>query len=181
MKDYRNFVLINSDNFIVTATFANCSSEVSYKQYAKQFANKKVNNNIDMLKIINKHLAQIQYWKENDRALSIYYLLVPPKLCKIIKDKIYKEWLETGTNKAGYTIKEEELEQWRIFSLLYKSIFSDIAFKPNSIYNSKETNKVYKHIVFTKNVIDKMYIYLDKLEDKYKINTIDDLLKHINK
>ena len=180
MKDYRNFVLINSDNFIVTATFANCSSEVSYKQYKKQFANKKINSNIDSLKIINKHLAQIQYWKEHNNALSIYYLLIPPKLCKIIKDKIYKEWLETGVNKSGFAIKDEELEQWRLFNLLYKSVFSDIAFKPNNIYNSKDTNKAYRHIAFTKVAIDKMYVYLERLEDRHKIDSIDDLLKQSN-
>jgi hypothetical protein len=49
MKEYRNFVLINSDNFIVTATYANCSSEVSYKQYKRQYPVKKINNNIDTL------------------------------------------------------------------------------------------------------------------------------------
>ena len=50
----------------------------------------------------------------------------------------------------------------------------------NSINNNERihvVNKNYKHIVFTKNAIDKMYVYIDKLEDSIKLKTIDDLLK----
>lgn len=177
MKEYRNFVLINSDNFIVTATYANCSSEVSYKQYKRQYPVNKINNNIDTLKVLNKHMAYILKCKEEGTSLSVYYLLIPPKLCKVIKDKLYKTWIETGKNSAGFPIKKEELDQWQIFNTLYRSIFADIAFKPNNIYNSKDINKAYKHVVFTKNAIDKMYVYLDKLEEKNKISTIDDLLR----
>ena len=35
-------------------------------------------------------------------------------------------------------------------------------------------NSDFKEVVFTKNVIDKMYVYLDKLEESNKIKTIDD-------
>ena len=59
MKEYRNFILINNDHFIVQATFANCSSEVAYKCYNKQYPSKKpLTNHIDVLKVLNKHLAQ---------------------------------------------------------------------------------------------------------------------------
>ena len=61
--------------------------------------------------------------------------------------------------------------------MLYKNVFADICFKPNNIYSSRtDTSKIYKHVVFTKNVIDKMHDYLDKLNKK-KENTIEDLLK----
>lgn len=178
MKEYRNFILINNDNFIVQATFANCSSDITYKCHKKQFPSKKpLTNNTDELRILNKHLAQILQWKESEIALSIYYVLIPPRLCKIIKEKIYKQWLEKGTYDSGVKLKPEELTQWKVFDMLYKKTFADIAFKPNNIYNSKIVNKNYKHIVFTKNAIDKMYVYIDKLEDSIKLKTIDDLLK----
>ena len=86
MKDYRNFIIINNDKHLITATFANCSSEVSYKAY-KTFSSKKyLINNLDSLKILNKHMAQILKWKENEQALSVYYILVSPKLCKVIQN-----------------------------------------------------------------------------------------------
>lgn len=172
MKDYRNFILINTNNFIATATYANCSSDVVYKKYKKEHP-VRITSNLDALKILNKHLAQILQWKENEQALSIYYILIPPKLCKIIKDKLYRQWI----NESASKIKEEELTQWKIFDLLYKSVFADVVFKPNNIYNSKDVNKVYRHIVFTKKVIDKMYDYLNKLEENLKVKSIDSLLK----
>ena len=176
MKDYRNFILINTDNFLVTATFANCSSDVSYKKYQRTHPVKNhINNNIDTLRILNKHLAQIANWKEEDRALSMYYILVPPKFCKIIKDKIYREWLTTKKNSAGLSISNEELEQWKMFEVLYKLVYVDIIFKPTNLYNAKDANKAYKHVVFTKNVIDKVYDYLNKLEDNIKVKRIDNL------
>lgn len=178
MKDYRNFILIDSDNFIATATFANCSSEVLYRKYRKEFPTKKcISNNTDSLKLLNKHMAQILKWKEEDNALNMYYLLIPPKLCKIIKDKLYLNWLETKKTASGYPLKEEELVQWRIFSMLYKKVFTDICFKPNNVYSSKDANKNYRHVVFTNNVVNKMHYYIDKLEDSVSIKTIDDLLK----
>ena len=174
MKDYRNFIIINNDKHLITATFANCSSEVSYKAYKTFNSKKYLINNLDSLKILNKHMAQILKWKENEQALSVYYILVSPKLCKVIKNKTYKTWLESTTPNL---ISEEELDQWRIFNVLYKNVFADICFKPNNIYSSRtDTSKIYKHVVFTKNVIDKMHDYLDKLNKK-KENTIEDLLK----
>ena len=181
MKEYRNFILINNDSFIVQASFANCSSEVVYKCHEMQYPSKKpLTNHIDVLKILNNHLAQILQWKKDGTALSIYYMLIPPKTCKIIKEKLYKQWIETGQYNSGVKLKPEEIAQWKIFDVLYKKTFADIAFKPNNIYNSKNVNKNYKHIVFTKNTIDKMYVYLDKLEESNKIKTIDDLLRHSN-
>ncbi len=174
MKEYRNFILINNDNFIVQASFANCSSEVVYKCHEVQYPS----SHTDVLKVLNKHLAQILQWKKDGTALSIYYMLVPPKTCKIIKEKLYKKWIETGQYSSGAKLAPEELAQWKIFDVLYKKTFADIAFKPNNIYNSKNVNKNYRHIVFTKNVIDKMYVYLDKLEESNKIKAVDDLLKH---
>ncbi len=176
MKDYRNLILMDSNKFILTATFANCSSDVAYKRYNKAYPTKSNMNNIDALKILNKHLAQIVKWKEEEKALSVYYILVPPKLCKIIKDKLYKQWIET--NKAS--IKPEELEQWKLFSALYKLVFSEVAFKPNNIYNSrsKQQNN-YKHVIFVKNTVDKMFLYLEKIEESNKAKVIEDLLKNI--
>lgn len=168
MKDYRNFILMDSNEFILTATFANCSSEVSYKRYNKAYTSK---NHIDVLKILNKHLAQIAKWKEEGQALSIYYLLVPPRLCKIIKDKLYKQWIETDKD----SIKKEELEQWRLFSALYKQVFSEVAFKPNNIYSSKKQSNNYRHVIFTKNVIDKMFLYLEKVEESNKSNLVKNI------
>lgn len=177
MKEYRNFVLIDNDISIITATYANCSSIVSYKKFNKEHPKTKISNsNIDSLKILNKHMAQILKWKEEDVALSLYYLLIPPKLCKIIKDKIYRNWISENSDKR-YNIKEEELNQWRIFDMLYRSIFADISFKPNNVYNSKNVNKAYRHIIYTKEVINKIYIYLNKEEESTAINTIDDLIK----
>ena len=180
MKDYRNFILMNSDNFIATATFANCSSEVTYKKHVRQYPVKKnINNNIDLLKVLNKHMAQILKWKDEEVSLNMYYILIPSKLCKIIKDRIYVKWLETKKNSSGFNIKPEELEQWKIFSMLYKNVFADICFKPNNIYNSKNNlNKGYKHIVFTSEVVNKMHNYLDNAEESISIKTISDLLKH---
>ena len=87
MKDYRNFILIDNDINIITATYANCSSSVSYKKFNKEHPKTKIsNNNIDALKILNKHMAQILKWKTNNESLSVYYILVPPKFCKIIKE-----------------------------------------------------------------------------------------------
>ena len=180
MKDYRNFIIINNKNNIVTSSFANCASEVDYKVYNRKYPEKKdFNNYIDVLKILNKHLAQIIKWKEDDNALSVYYILIPSKLCKIIKDKLYKNWIETGKRNNGLKLKNEELEQWKLFNTLYKHVFADICFKPNNVYNSKNANRSYKHVVFTSDVVDKMYKYLDKLEEQNAIKTIDDLLKHI--
>ena len=106
MKEYRNFVLIDNDISIITATYANCSSIVSYKKFNKEHPKTKIsNNNIDSLKILNKHMAQILKWKTSDEALSVYYLLIPPKLCKIIKDKTYKNWLNPQDKKFYYTDK----------------------------------------------------------------------------
>ena len=178
MKDYRNFILIENDKAIVQATFANCSSDVAYKCYNKEFPVKRpLVNYTDVLKLLNKHLAQVLQWKEDDEALSIYYVLIPPKLCKVIKEKLYKQWIETGEYSTGIKIKPEELKQWIIFEALYKKTFADIAFKPNNIYSTKTINKSYRHIVFTKNIVDKMYVYLDKLDDMNKAKTVNDLLK----
>lgn len=180
MKDYRNFVIVNNRNNIVTSSFANCSSDVNYRIYNRKFPEKNnFNNYIDILKILNKHLAQIAKWKENNDSLSIYYILIPPKFCKVIKDKLYKKWLETHERANGFKIKQEELEQWKIFNILYKCVYADICFKPNNIYSSKNNiNKNYRHIIFTNNVIDKMYNYLNKLDELNEIKTIDDLLKY---
>mgnify|MGYP003304685240 CR=1 FL=1 len=38
-------------------------------------------------------------------------------------------------------IKQEELGQWELFSVLYRHVFADVCFKPNNVYNSKN-NKV---------------------------------------
>ena len=177
MKEYRNFILIDNNKSVITATYANCSSEVAYKKYTKKYLSTKVsNNNIDSLLIVNKHMAQILKWKEEDVALNLYYLLIPPKLCKIIKDKIYRNWIDENSDKR-YHIKEEELNQWRIFDMLYRSIFADISFKPNNVYNSKDVNKAYRHIIYTKEIINKIYIYLNKEEKSAAINTIDDLIR----
>ncbi len=178
MKEYRNFILIDSNNFIATATFANCSSDVYYKKYRKEYPVKKhVYDNTDCLRLLNKHMAQILKWKEEESALNIYYLLIPPKLCKIIKDKLYLKWIETKKTSTGFNLREEELAQWKIFSVLYKKVFTEVSFKPNNIYNSKDANKNYRHIVFTNNVVNKMHSYLDKVEDTIAIKTLDDLLK----
>jgi hypothetical protein len=181
MKDYRNFILINNDKNIIASSFANCSSEVNYKVHERAFPDKKgFNNYTDILKILNKHLAQIIQWKEDDTALSIYYVLIPSKLCKIIKDKLFKKWLDTGERVNGLKISKEELAQWEVFNILYKHVFADICFKPNNAYNKNNANKNYKHVIFTINVVDKMHNYLDQLEERNKIKTIDDLLKYNN-
>ena len=176
MKDYRNFILIDNDINIITATYANCSSPVSYKKFNKEHPKTKIsNNNIDALKILNKHMAQILKWKTNNESLSVYYILVPPKFCKIIKDKTYKNWLNPQDKK--YNIPNEELKQWKVFETLYKIIFADICIKPNNIYSSKDVNKTYKHIIYTKEIVNKMYVYLDKEKESTAIKTINDLLK----
>ena len=182
MKEYRNFILISNKTNIVTASFANCTSEVNYKTYARTFPDKKdFINHIDTLRILNKHLAQILKWKEDNTALSVYYILIPPKLCKIIKDKLYKTWLETGKRNSGLKLEQEELDQWELFNVLYKHVFADICFKPNNVYNSKNNiNKSYKHVVFTSNTVDKMYNYLNKLEERNSVKTIEDLVKNRN-
>lgn len=178
MKDYRNFILIENDKAIVQATFANCSSDVNYKCYNKEFPVKRpLVNYTDALRLLNKHLAQILQWKEDDEALSIYYVLVPPKLCKVIKEKLYKQWITAGEYNTGVKIKPEELNQWIIFDTLYRKTFADIAFKPNNIYSTKTINKSYRHIVFTKDIVDKMYIYLERLDEMNKVKTVNDLLK----
>lgn len=176
MKEYRNFILVNDYKNIITATYANCSSEPCYKKYTKAFPSTKVsNNNADSLMIINKHIAQILKWKEENNSLSVYYLLIPPKLCRIIKDKIYKQWIDENSNKR-FNVSIEEIDQWKIFDALYKQAFIDLSFKPNNVYNSKQVNKSYKHVVFTKDVIDKMHIYLTK--ETGKINTVEDLIRY---
>ena len=59
---------------------------MNYKVYNRTFPEKKgFNNYVDTLKILNKHLAQIVKWKKDNTALSVYYILIPSKLCKIIK------------------------------------------------------------------------------------------------
>lgn len=179
MKEYRNFIIINNDKYIITASFANCTSEVTYKSHKRLRVDKKFTDNTDMLKVLNKHMAQILKWKNDEQALNVYYVLIPPKLCKVIKNKMYRDWLETGKTASGFSIHPEELEQWNIFNALYKSVFSDICFKPNNTYNSKsDANKIYRHVVFTKNVVDKMHNYLDRLEESTAIKTIGDLLKY---
>jgi hypothetical protein len=180
MKEYRNFIIINNKKNIVASSFANCTSDVSYKVYNRKFPEKNsFNNYADVLKILNKHLAQITKWKENGESLSIYYILIPPKLCKVIKDKLYKKWLETGERANGLTIRQEELNQWELFNVLYKHIYADVCFKPNNVYSLKNNvNKNYRHVVFTSAVIDKMYNYLNKLEEQNEVKTIEDLLKY---
>lgn len=179
MKEYRNFIIINNDKHIITASFANCTSEVTYKTYKRLRIDKKITDNTDVLKVLNKHMAQILKWKNEEQALNVYYILVPPKFCKIIKNKIYRDWLETGKTASGFPVHSEELEQWNIFNALYKSIFADICFKPNNVYNTKtDANKIYRHVIFTKNVVDKMHNYLNKLAESTAIKTIEDLLKY---
>lgn len=176
MKDFRNFILISNETSIITATYANCSSEVTYKKFIKDYPQTKISaTNIDALKILNKHMAQILQWKDSKEAISLYYLLVPPKLCKVIKDKTYKVWLDPGERQ--FNVPEEELRQWRIFDMLYRKVYADISIKPNNIYNSKNINKAYRHITYTKEVINKMYVYLDKDKAKTSIKTVSDLLK----
>ena len=178
MKDYRNFIIINNKNNIVTSSFANCTSEVNYKVYDRTYPEQKeFSDYTDVLKILNKHLAQIMEWKKEQTALNIYYILIPPKICKIIKEKLYKNWIQTGQKLNGLKIKQEELEQWKIFDILYKHIFADICFKPNNVYSSKNNvNKSYRHVIFTNAVVDKMYEYLNKLEEQNKIKNLDELL-----
>ena len=176
MKDYRNFILINNETSVITATYANCSSEVVYKKFIRDYPQTKIsNNNTDSLKILNKHMAQILRWKESEQSINLYYVLIPPKLCKIIKDKTYKNWLSPGDKK--YNISKDELAQWQVFDALYKNIFVDICIKPNNIYSSKDINKAYKHIAYTKEIINKMHIYLNKEKESTAIKTIKDLLK----
>lgn len=176
MKEYRNFILVDDYKNIIAATYANCSSEPCYKKYTKTFPSTKVsNNNTDSLMIINKHIAQILKWKEENNSLSVYYLLIPPKLCKIIKDRIYKQWIDENSDKR-FNVSIEEINQWKIFDALYKRAFTDLSFKPNNVYNSKQVNKSYKHVVFTKDVIDKMHVYLTK--ETREINTIEDLIRY---
>ena len=73
MKDYRNFIILNNDKHLITATFANCSSEGSYKVYKTSNSKKYLINNLDSLKILNKHMAQILKWKENHPCLLILH------------------------------------------------------------------------------------------------------------
>lgn len=147
MKDYRNFVLINNGKKMATTFYANCSSEASITLHDGI-------SNVHMLKLVNQHLENIKTWKESGTALNIYYLLIPAKLCKIIKDKTYKALVNSDK------ISVAEKMQWRRFELLYKEVFADIVFKPNNTYDSN-TNKAYKHIIYTKKLIDKMYRVLD--------------------
>ena len=162
MKEYRNFILINNDDFIVQASFANCSSEVVYKCHEMQYPSKKpLTNHTDVLKVLNKHLAQILQWKKDGTYPYVSAENLLPDVNGagyIIKEKLYKQWIETGQYNSGVKLKPEEIAQWKIFDVLYKKTFADIAFKPNNIYNSKNVNKNYKHIIFTKNTIDKMYV-----------------------
>lgn len=149
MKDYRNFVIVNNGKKMATTFFANCSSTASIKLY----------NNIDsasMLKLLNKHLSNIKKWKAEGTALNVYYILIPPKLCKLIKSKDYKVLLKSDRTS------EEEKNQWGYFETIYKEVFADVVFKPNNTYDSNNINKAYRHIVYTKKLIDKMYVILDK-------------------
>lgn len=181
MKEYRNFILISNEKNVITSSFANCSSEVNYKVYNRAFPEKKgFNNYVDILKILNKHLAQIAKWKEDNTALSVYYILIPSKLCKIIKDKLFKTWLDSGERVNGLKIPKEELVQWKLFNTLYKYVFADICFKPNNVYSKNNVNKNYKHVIFTINVVDKMHNYLNQLKEQNEIKAIDDLLKYRN-
>lgn len=149
MKDYRNFVLINNGRKVATTFYANCSSEASIQIHEDT-------SNAHMLKLINQHLYDIKVWKDNGVAVNVYYILIPPKLCKIIKDKSYK------TLSSSNNVSLLEKTQWQYFELVYKEVFADIVFKPNNIYDSNNINKAYKHIVYTKKLIDKMYALLDQ-------------------
>lgn len=152
MKDYRNFVLINNGKRLASTFYANCSSDASINVHYGI-------TNIHMLKLINSHLENIKEWKENDKAINVYYLLIPPKLCKLIKDKTFKTLMNSDK------ISLAERLQWKRFDGLYKEVFADIIFKPNNTYDSNNINKAYKHIVYTKKLIDKMYRLLDSIED----------------
>ena len=95
MKEYRNFILVDNDKSVITATYANCSSEVSYKKYAKRYIPTKIsNNNIDSLLIINKHMSQILKWKKEDVALSlnsdVEYLKINDDLQKMIQEEMMR-------------------------------------------------------------------------------------------
>lgn len=162
MKEYRNFIMASNENCIVTATYANCSTDVVYKKYMKNYLDFENLNNIDTLKVLNKHIAQIYQWKNEDRIVNKYYILIPSKLCKIIKDKIYVDWIKTGKTKKGVLLSDEELKQWIFFNNLYKHVYADIVIKPNSIHKTNE-NTAYRHVIVAKNIVDKIYSYLDKL------------------
>ena len=152
MKDYRNFVLINNGKRLATTFYANCSSDASINVHQGI-------TNIHMLRLINQHLSNIKDWKENGTAINVYYLLIPPKLCKIIKDKTYKTLMNSDK------VSMAEKLQWQYFEILYKEVFADIIFKPNNTYDSNNVNKAYKHIVYTKKLIDKMYRLLDSIDN----------------
>ena len=149
MKDYRNFILINNGKKLATTFYANCSSEASIQLHDDI-------STASMLKIVNQHLYDIRYWKENGLAVNVYYILIPSKLCKLIKDKSYKNLLKSDK------VSTIEKWQWQLFEGIYKEVFADIVFKSNNTYDSNNINKAYKHIIYTKKLIDKMYALLDE-------------------
>jgi hypothetical protein len=164
MKEYRNLLIASNKTHIITASFANCNSAVKYNHIKK--SNK---GNIDLLKILNNYMGQIIKWKRNNKALNVYYITLPSKLCKVIKDRLYLNWNENN-------VSEKEIEQWKIFNALYKLVFSDVYFKPDSIYNSKDVNNAYKHVVFTKKTFDLMNNLLDAYKEQGLTKELNEVL-----
>lgn len=177
MKQYRNVIIVGEHTNYVSASFENANDKPVFRKYNNlPLAGTNATTNINALSIINKYLLEIVQDKRKNGKSTMHYFIVPVRICKMIKDGTYKNWIKTGKTLSGKPVDEIELRYWTMFSSLYKELFEDVVFKPVTAYSSDKINKAYNHSVFIKKVLDELYKQLDKNKEDNLFDSLDDIL-----
>jgi hypothetical protein len=174
MLKYKNIIIVNDGELFMSCSFNDFKNEPIYKTH-NNFPLKGCGAapNINALTIVNSYLLEIYNNKEEQ---NLHYIVVPARLCKAIKDATYKGWLKHGCTASGKPIEENELMQWRLFSVLYKELFEYIAIKPITLYTAN-TGKQYAQSEYMKNRIDEMYEYLESNKEEQVVSVLENLLE----
>ena len=121
-------------------------------------------------------MAEIYNHKKETGESGNHYFAIPNNISKSIKAGTYKSWIKTGKTASGKQLDKEELCQWIIFASLYKELFNDVDFKPLSYYAMKNVKYNVKQMEFTKDLINRAHVYLEKNKEKNLFDNIADLL-----
>lgn len=176
MKEYKNIIIVGEKDQYVSMAYENMYKPIKYVRYNDlPSKGSTLSTNINALSIINRYLAEI--YNNRTKNDNVHYFIIPNKICKAIKNGTYKNWIKTGKTANGDAIKDEELYQWIIFAALYKELFTNVDFKPISYYSMKEVKYNYKHMQFTKELINKAHEYLEEIKN----NNFEDSLFNIIK
>lgn len=119
------------------------------------------------LYILNKYLSKIIDNKDDYKQIKIY---LNTSLHNKIESGRYKYWVETGYTQTGKTIANKELEQWKIFALLYGQVFTKITFKDSKLLTMKEYKYNKEEMEYGREVYNRIHERLIKKaeEDLHK-------------